>query len=210
MWYHNLQPIEKWRTNALSYSSKEPNIGSRSSYGAEAGGTFDVASSGVEGGTSSAIASSKYTDVGLVGVSGGRWSPIVGDMKAPPFSSLFLRRLPWLRGPGFGLLLYGMLIPPCTWHAFSRMIKGYHKIVRTMSNRRITALLGCAPTDIQYLTLSTLHSTFFTFSTSGIIELFNRLPSFWKGYFGNGISGARGIGSNTPTSSMGFALRATR
>jgi hypothetical protein len=169
-----------------------------------------VVPSGVEINTSSAIAPSKSIEVEVVGVSGDRCSPIIGGVKSPSFCSLFLRRLPWLRGPGFGLLLNGTLIPPCTRHAFSKMVQRYHKIVHTMSNKRITALLGCAPTDIQYLILSTLHSTFFTFSTSGNIELFNRAPSFWNGYFGNGVSGARGIGSNTPTSSMGFALRATR
>ena len=145
-----------------------------------------------------------------MGVSVDRWSPTIGGAKSPSFSSFFLRRLPWLRGPGFGFLLNGTLIPPCTRYAFSKLIQQRHKLVHTMSNRRITALLGCAPTDIQYLILSALHSTRFTFSMSGSVELFKRAPSFWNGYFGNGVSGARGIGSNTPTSSMGLALRATR
>lgn len=81
---------------------------------------FGVVSSGVESDTSSAAASSKSTEAGFVGVSAGRRSPTMGGAKSPSFSSFFLRRLPWLRGPGFGLLLNGTSIPPCTRHAFSK------------------------------------------------------------------------------------------
>src|SRR5258706_6057697 len=92
----------------------------RSGYGTGARDTFGVVSTGVESDASSAVASSKFTEVGFVGVSAGRWSPTIGGAKSPNFSSFFLRRSPWLRGPGFGFLLNGTLIPPYTRHAIQQ------------------------------------------------------------------------------------------